>query len=155
MNESFKKAGVVLQSGNQELKSIINKVNHIERLNQKINVFLPTEFAEYCKVANFSSNKLIIITANSSIATQLRFMAPDIIQKFKKEPLLESIKEIQFKIAMPQVKRYQPRKKTKVQMLSKETANVIRDFAQSLNDEKLRKIMERIAEHTDEDVKKP
>src|SRR3990167_1545581 len=140
MYKSFsKKAGSLLQSEHHDLKSLMTKVKQLEKLNQKFIEYLPNELKNYCHVANINGNRLIIMAANGSIATQLRFQSPDILKKMNSNPLFACIKEIHCKVAMPNSRRLSKTiKSATMSLLSNETAALIRDFAKSLDDEKLR-----------------
>lgn len=149
-DDQSKQAHRFLEGKSQNLGPLFAKAKELQALNQKIAAYLSPEIAHYCQVANQMGNKLTLIVANGSIATQLRFQAIDIIRKFHSsaDPALQKIQTIQCKvypdIAMTPLQT-RSRAKRKVQPLSPETAQIIHDMAESIQDPKLKEIMERIA----------
>lgn len=136
-----------LQKSGQELQSVLTKIKELERLNQKFLFHLDPALKNYCQIANWQNNRLIILAANASVATQLRFQIPDLLKKFKQDSLLKKFQDIHC-IVRPFSSRLQsmphPRK---INPLSPETAKQIHEIAQSLSDDKLREVMEKIAKH--------
>lgn len=151
MDNPTKKANSFFLTDHQDLQFIFAKIRKLNEINEKILAILDPAIKKYCQVANVAGNKLVLLTANSSIATQVRFQAPDILSKLQKIAALSHIKEIQTKVGMPQRQelRNLPKDKElrKVAQLSQETADLILEFAQSLDDPKLREVMEKIAKN--------
>lgn len=149
-NPSSKKTASYLQTTDGNLQPILAKVQELDKLNQKILPFLEPNIVKYCQIANLIGNKLVIIVANGSVATQLRFQTTDLLRHFKQDPILKNILEIQCKVRPPESPvggRRTPRTLPKMQSLSPETANMVSDMAESLEDPKLRDIMRRIAKN--------
>ena len=111
---------------------------------------LPENLASYCQVANLVGNRLVLIVANGSIATQIRFLSADLLEKFKQDAILKRIQGIDCKVRpSPSSPKPTNAYQRKMPPLSQETAELVRDMAGSLEDPKLRKIMEKIAGHID------
>jgi hypothetical protein len=147
-DETSKKADMFLQSDNQDLRALFAKVKQLGDLNQKIIPYLDPSMTDYCQVANLVNGTLILVAANGSIATQIRFQANDLLRKFKQDPTLGNIRAIQCKVRpLPSTTRQQPTTPTKMAHLSPETASIMRDIADSIDDPKLREAMRRIAGH--------
>lgn len=150
-NPASKKAHAYFQSNNPDLQSVFAKVKVLDELNRKIAAYLDPHIATYCQVANLVTGRLIIIVANGSIATQVRLQTPDLIKAFKQDSSLRKVQEIHCKVrpslALSRFQQ-QAKKKQKMQPLSTETAAIIRNIAESLQDPALKEIMQRIAEHT-------
>ena len=148
-NASTKKANHFLNDNNHDLQTLLNKIKEIDRLNQKILDYLDPAIAPYCQIANITSHTLILVVANGSIATQLQYQHKDLLQRIKKDPSFAKIQHIQCKVrsykqTSSRLTQTLPRK---INLLSKETAQFIEESAQSLQDEALRHIMEKIAKH--------
>lgn len=111
--------------------------------------YLAPSMRQYCQVANITDNRLIMIVANSSVATQLRFQTFDLLRQFKADSMLKKINEIQIKVRPYTffISRFNTPTKN-IAPLSEETANTIRSIASSLKDTTLRQIMEKIASRT-------
>ncbi|HEX4044708.1 MAG TPA: DciA family protein [Gammaproteobacteria bacterium] len=148
---------LLLKSTNRDLLYILSKVKELISLNQQVAVYLDPAFRPYCQVANSSAGKLTLLTANGSIATQLRFQTNELLAYFKQDPKLCHIKEIHF-IVRPITTNMGTRtvttssgrgkseqKKSGMQPLSRRTADTVRQIAQSIVDDELRKVMEKIA----------
>lgn len=140
-----KKADVYMQTGNRDLQFIFSKIKQLEEVQKQLAQYLGP-LAPLCQVGNLANGKLILMAANASIATQLRFQSAALLQQFKRDSLLKNIKEIQCKVHLtassPAPKQYQA-----VSLLSQETADIVQGMADSLEDPTLRQIMQRIAKH--------
>ncbi|RDI44786.1 DciA family protein [Aquicella lusitana] len=146
-----KKANAYFDTSNHNLQSLLNKVKVLKALEEKIAVYLDPALRAFCQVANYSNRRLVILAANGSVATQLRFQAMDLLRKFKQDPALQEIQEIHCKV-LPSLSQpaSPPAKQSAAKMppLSTETASIVREIASSLDDPKLREVMERIADRT-------
>ena len=147
-----KSASSLLQPSHRDLQTVLSKVRAIETLNHTLNPLLDPAIQQYCQVANLTNGVLVILTANASVATQLRYQAADLIKKLHKNPALKHIKEIQSIVrpSMPVgVQRGPVRKQVnKVEHLSPETAQILLAMAETIEDPELREVMRRIASHT-------
>lgn len=142
---SSKKANAYLQVDHGDLQGVFTKLRALEELSQAVSPYLDPRIAPFCQVANCAANKLIIIVANGSIATQLRFQSADLIEKFHQHPKLQGIKHIECKVRPTQALAAPACRPQKVTLLSAETAEIVHRMAQSLTDSRLRTIMEKIA----------
>jgi hypothetical protein len=137
-----------LDSPHRDLGAIFSKVKRLKEINRAVMKYLDANIAPYCQVANKMNKKLTLITANGSVATQLRFQAPDLLRAFKQDPDLNDIIEIQCKV-QPLNEPSEPAvKKRKVKPLSQDAAKAIRETAEAIEDPRLKEIMLRIAKNT-------
>lgn len=151
-----KKTADFLQEKSSELAPLFTKFRHLESLNQRFGLLLDPKVREYCQVADYANQRLIVITANASIAMDLRFKMTQLLIDFKQDPLLKEIRAIEFKVRPP----FRPQLPTdtptgmaqhhskKMQPISEKTAETIREMAKSISDPALREIMEKIAKNT-------
>jgi hypothetical protein len=148
---SHKKAVTFIESSQRDLNFIFSKIAVLDELNRKITAYLEPHIAKYCQIGNIINHKLVLITANSSIATQIRFQANDLVQKLHQDPVFHSIKRIEC-IVRPSTSatRFTAAKKNNMIPLSKETAQIVHEMAQSIEDASLRETMERIARRVKE-----
>lgn len=141
-----------LQPSHKELQTVLSKVKAIETLNNTLKPLLDPALQPYCQVANLTSGVLVILVANGSVATQLRYHTNDLIKKLHKNPALKHIREIQIKVRPPVpvgVQRGGPVRMPKTAAkLSQATAQTLLAMAETIADEDLRAIMLRIAKHT-------
>lgn len=87
-----------LESATNDLKFILDKVRALQLIQKKVQTYLDPTLTKYCQVANLAENKLILLIANGSVATQIRFMANDLIKQFKQDSALQHIKQIECKV---------------------------------------------------------
>jgi len=142
-----KKINSLLTTDHRQLEFILQKVTQLNKLNQRVAAYLDPNLVNYCQVANQSNEQLIIVVANGSIATQLRFCIPDLLKKLQQDPLFKKIKNIQCKVLPTLHQSLSQAVTPKMPLLSTETASLVQNIADSLEDPKLREIMQRIAGH--------
>jgi hypothetical protein len=132
-----------------DLQFILQKSRQLLALNDSVKVYLEPNIQGYCQVANLVDNHLIMIAANGSIATQIRFTVPDLLSKFKHNPLLKNIKSIHCKVQPSLNQSYRPPKPAQqtVPLLSKESAAIIQEIAQEIKDERLKKSLLKLADN--------
>jgi len=148
-DEFSKKTDDYLSSSHKELGVLFAKVKVLNEMNEAFLPLVDAGLRPYCQVANLQGDKLVIITANGSVATQIRFQSMDLLRKFKPYPVLEKIRSIHCKVH-PGFARQSASHAEKAgqtpELLSDETAEMIRKIADSIDDPGLRDAMKRIAE---------
>lgn len=143
---SSKKADIFLETDNRDLQFVFTKLKQLEILNQRVATYLDDNIAKYCQVANLAEKRLTLIVANGSIATQIRFQSLDLLKKFKQDAMLRHIQDIQCKVRPAQTATHTSYRKNKnMPALSQETAEIVSDIAESIEDPALREIMIKIA----------
>jgi hypothetical protein len=88
----------LLQTQDSALQRIFSKVQQLKQLNDVFMQALDPTLKKYCIVANVHVDKLVILTQNAAIATQLRFAVPDLLPKLQSHPLLKDIKTIECRV---------------------------------------------------------
>jgi hypothetical protein len=158
VSDSFsKKANAYLETDSRDLQWVFSKLKQLDELNRKVSQYLDANIRNYCQVANLKDGHLMLVTANASIATQIRFQTVDLLKKFKQDPLLQKIQAIHCKVRPPLTwpatsqAFIVPLKKMKP--LSHETAEFVREIAESLEDPQLKEVMKRIAGRTENNEK--
>jgi hypothetical protein len=149
VSDSFsKKTTAYLDSPDHELKSIFTRIKQLQTLQALVSPYLDDQIRPFCQVANLIGKRLILVVANGSIATQIRFQAVDLLRKFRQDPILAHIQDIQCKVSPTLATAAHPpaRKAVKMSPLSVETAEIVRGIADSLEDPALREIMRKIAD---------
>ncbi len=147
-NLGNKKAMNYFSSNDHDLQFVLARAKKLSHIAAKVMAYLDPAIAAYCQIANLTGNKLIILTANGSIATQIRLQTADLLPRLQAddEPALKIIKSIHCKVQPDLIKPISNRNKSnKVEKLTSETANIIKAIADSLDDPKLKAIMQRIA----------
>ena len=149
---SSKKIDFILKSEHKNLGFLLAKVRELEALNKRFISYLEPALRDYCRVANQVGPQLVLMVANGSIATHIKLQSLDLIQKFKQDSLLRSIKTIHCKVH-PSIQPTRQRTiSSNIALLSPETAHMIQEIANSLQDAKLKEIMQRIASHTNRTI---
>lgn len=147
--KTSQKAVQFLQGSDHPLAHLFTKLSQLERLNERLARYLPPDIKSFCKVANISGNRLILYAANGAIATQVRFQTTELLRQFKQDALLKPIQEIHCKVypaaTIPRLSARQSIKQ--IQLLSQESADIVNNIAESIQDPKLREVMKRIASH--------
>lgn len=145
-----KKANEFLTTDNNDMRSLFAKIRELTNLHARVSPHLPEELREYCQVANLIGGQLILITANGSVATQLRFQNVDLLRKMKQDPELAKIKSIHCKVHpgfSSSTSKKAAAKAKPIPPLTPQTADMVKQIARSLEDPKLKEVMERIARH--------
>ncbi len=148
-DDSLKKIDQYLQSNHHDLQFLFTKIHLLKKINEQVMPYLDPHLAKYCQVANFADHKLVFITANAAIATQLRFQSPELLKRFRQDPSLKNIYHIECKVRPSEqfiTHDVKVPDENKMPLLSSITAASVREIAQSLSDPLLKEIMERIAE---------
>lgn len=148
-DKSTKKADAFLQTTDHDLQALFAKIKLLEELNKKVSAFLEGSLKSSCQVANMVDRRLILLVANGSVATQLRFMTPDLLIKFKHDPVLKKIQSIQCIVRPTPIPAVPQKSLPKMPPLSRKTAEIVREIAESMDDKKLKEVFLRIAEHTE------
>lgn len=139
----------LLQPTGRDLQTVLSKVKAINTLNEVVQGLLDDGLKKYCRVGNLSNGILVLLVDNSAVATQMRYTVPTLLSQLRGTKALRHIKEIQLKVRLPEkvdVKRGETGvQQEKMQWLSQDAAETLRAMAESIEDERLRGIMLRIA----------
>ncbi len=136
----------ILKHQNKILQNIMNKIDELKNLNQIFAENLEPHIVKHCEVVKFEKNCLFVIVENGNWTTQLRFQIPDLIKKLQKHVELQNLNGIICKTRPHHTlgKAEKPRKKMMAR-LSQETAEHLIATAKLIQDENLKKKLEKIA----------
>ena len=137
---------ILEQPGNQ-LTKLMAKVNKLNELNQYLSDILPLKLAKHCKIANFTGDELVLVVDNSTWATRIRYMSPDLVEKFREIPELQQINSIKTIIRADIKKDNKQQEEATKPQLSKENAQFILSVAKNIKDKKLKEALLRLAEN--------
>src|SRR5438874_1529807 len=98
MDNSIKKANEFIGHEARDLQTVFAKIHLLEELHRKVQHHLDPALQPYCKIANLVEGKLILVVANGSVATQLRFQIAELLRKFQQDPGLKHIVSIEIKV---------------------------------------------------------
>lgn len=103
--------------------------------------------AEHCAVADFKRGRLLIMTDSAAWLTRLNFKLPEVENQLRCHTLFPGLSSIAVQIQPPAFKPPQTiRAKPK---LSQANADLLRQTASHIKDEKLRRALEKLALNTD------
>lgn len=140
-----------LKQESQTLGSLLAKLNQLKQWNACLQECLAEDKAltQHCQIVNLAGTSLIVIADSPHWVTRLRFYIPELLPKLRAHPGLEKIQSIcgktrpaDYSLSPKQAAARHPQK------LSLHTAEILRATAQKINDQKLRKILEKIAQHS-------
>jgi hypothetical protein len=134
----------VLQHDGQLLGVLLEKINVLKELNHILAQCLEDKLVGRCEVASYENFNLTAITHSAIWATQFRFQAPEIIKKLQKFNQFRYLKNVQCKIVPQTTFPAKPKVKPMLK-LSADTAEQILDSAKTIQYDKLRMVMEKIA----------
>lgn len=149
MSQNTKSIGTWLTIPQSDLTTLLAKSQALNTIQERLEAYIEPAFAAYYQVSNLIEGRLVLQVANGSIATQLRLQANALIASFADDPILRGIKLLDVKVRPPASKGAKKIAVTKVAPLSEETANIIRETAEGIQDAKLKAVMLRLSEHTE------
>ena len=134
-----------LTSADKALGPLFIKLNKLNQWNQwfKDNVADKT-LAKHCFIVNVDKTVLIVIADSAHWSTRLKFHIPDLLKKIRQYSPLENIRGICCKI-QPAHHINIKNKSRHVLPLSEKAAATFNASAKKINDEPLKKILEKIA----------
>ncbi|MHB1948120.1 MAG: DUF721 domain-containing protein [Gammaproteobacteria bacterium] len=140
----------VLKHENKSLQGLMGQLNELQELNALLTEHLDPEIAKHCQVVKFEKNCLFVIVDNGNWATQLRFNIPDVMARLRQTTKLKNISGIICKTRPnPHLTKSSKVKKRVVTGLSADAAKQILETAKTIKDDKIRKMLEKIASHSD------
>lgn len=134
-----------------QLANLVDKINQLRVFNQALIGILEDKLMRHCQVVNVEQGTLTLITDSASWATKLRFQTPEILKKMQTSSTFLKIKKLKVLIRPKErlITKKQPKKKTL--HLSRESAQIISDAANHLKNIRLKKALNKIAEHANHD----
>jgi hypothetical protein len=126
---------------------ILERARKLSRLEQAVLQLLPAELGEHCKVLNLKNETLVLATSSPAWAGRLRFAAPDLLRRLKRQLSLD-IRAIDLRV-QPETVENQPIIARPLQ-LSLRSATLLAQTAQSVNHPPLQEALLRLAAKTRE-----
>lgn len=127
------------------LSAIKNKAAQLSHLNNLLHAQLETLLTQYCRVANFRENILIIEVDSSVWATRLRYIVPELLQKLRREKEFHRLQEIKWYIR-PAASEYK-KKPTKSIKLSEQSSELIAETAEHISNPMLQTALKKLTTH--------
>lgn len=142
----------ILQRPSANIERLLQHGKYLDYLTKRILSYLPDEFAEKISVLGFSSKKstkdkkqtLIIATTSPAWASKLRFYTPTLKRSLCSEPQFSQLQSIRVKVASS---RGDLASQKKLPVYSDNSAKIIEDNAQHINDKELKESLIRLSQH--------
>jgi len=140
-----------LQQDNHTLGNLLSKLDRLQQWNSGLKECLLDQnraLTQHCFIVNLIGTSLIVIADNPHWVTRLRFHIPELLIKLRQHPGLENIQAICCKVQPNYVSASSSHNREPQQKLSAKSAALLRETASKITDEKLRIVLEKIAEHS-------
>lgn len=128
--------------GYQILAKLMTHVHSLQRLNDTLEALLPPALKGHVHCAKLAHGTLTLITDNGSFSTQIRFSSQAIIAGLNEVLEQQPVKTIRCIVRPSSVKAKTTTKKPR--QISASAASSIRATAQTISDEKLRLIWQKL-----------
>ena len=140
-----------LLKSSRRTSRLLQRVERGRQLTHELQAVLPSPLASYCQAGDLFEHKLTIITTSPVWAAKLRYLLPTLLQAFRSIPSLEQVTDIDIKISnLPQQTRTTA--PTRKAHLSRQSAELIRQTAETIDDPDLRASLLKLSRHvTDSD----
>jgi hypothetical protein len=132
-------------------KQLVNKqlAQHLDELNalsDSVASLLQIDRKIHTLWVSVKKNKLLLMTDDSSFATQLRFQQA-LIQQYINQKLLIKLKAVKIKVIAAKPQAYEPVKE-KCFRISAQNASVLSYIARDIDDDELRESLRRLGRKT-------
>ncbi|MBD3670525.1 MAG: DUF721 domain-containing protein [Gammaproteobacteria bacterium] len=129
---------------------MLRQVDRSRRLTHEVQNLLPSPLADYCQVVDLHEHQLTLVVASPVWAAKLRYLVPSLLKSFSSHQQLRHITEINIKISKLQNYHRPPAVHRKVHM-SPQSAELIRQTAESIDDPGLRQSLLKLSRRGDTD----
>lgn len=141
VHKSTRSTRQILRGSNHILQSLLAQSRELTSIQKIVNHFVDDQ----CAVASFKNNDLTLVTPTGALATRIRYRQRNIMAALRRSGL--DIKSLQIKVQpgefeepIPDIERH----------LSEQSAGQITELANSIEDEALKKALNRLARHASE-----
>ncbi len=132
-------------NSNDELTRLYQHIEFLSSLDKTLQEFLPANLKSHCTVANLSNQTLVLHSDAAVWATRLRYLTPEILNFMRTHCNQKSLKTIRIRVnPLQQAPMVNSRQKM---TLTKSSADLFKQVANSVTDENLQKSLLNIAKH--------
>lgn len=133
------------------LKQLTRESQQLEQLNKRFLSRLPSMLAQYCRLKEYRNGHLVVRAYSATVATQLRFTTPQILEQLRKIPEFSAIQRLDIQVGTPQPQAsQQPKRPARKQRAASATATaMLRDTANSLEADDLAASLRKLARTLD------
>ena len=150
----------ILQQPSASIERLLQHSRYLDYISKRILTYLPAEFTGkisvlgFSKVAGASASShggkqysLIISASSAAWASKLRFYMPTLKRSLGAEPQFSQLKKIIIKVASSNISI---EKEKKMPLYSQNSAEIINDSAQHIENNDLKEALQRLAKHVRE-----
>lgn len=146
--KSPKKINKLLQSKNSGIAALITEARKLEFLNNILLDLLPAPLPLHCHLAKINNTTLVIVVDSASWSARLRYSIPDLLAKLKHHSqFFIPIKNIEIKVN-PKWDLNTHHVSLKADRISAKTAQCLKETANSIENEAIKKALLKLASHT-------
>ena len=138
--------GNLLHTDTGILRKLIQHLNFLKGIEQKLASFLGHPLCEHYIIANYANDTLVVYADTPSWASRIRYNTPQIMFFLQNECGLDSLKTIRIKVTPFSSVQSTPLP-DKRWKLDKHTASLISRSASSITDETLKCLLLKISKH--------
>ncbi len=130
---------ILLESGQNQYKTLLDKVNKLHDLNIFVKQYLTSPLVDHCQVANLRQGKLVLAVDSPVWATKLRFYLPELLSTLRQQPRFAGLAGIEVCVAPETLKTTEPSKITLPgRKMSNANRKMLLELAVSTKDERLK-----------------
>lgn len=138
----------VLQQPSASIERLLQHGRYLDYLSKRILTYLPDEFSDKILVLSFSgkgtSKALTIAAISSAWASKLRFYTPTLKRSLSTDPQFSQLGKIIIKVGFSNITT---KNKKSTPKYSQNSADVIENSAQHIDDDALKASMMRLSRH--------
>jgi len=138
---------------NKEVKTLSEQSLQTRELSHTLKSVLSPKIAQYCMLNSYRNGVLTLDTTTGSVATQLKFMQPQIMARMKHTREFQALQEIRIRNGAPPPKL--DRQYTRpAPHVSEQNRSLIRQTADTIDDQPLAASLRKLADTLDDYGKK-
>ena len=136
-----------LLTSSRQAKGLLKRVAQNKQLTSVLQANLPSPLAEFCQAGELSNNRLTIITASPVWAAKLRYLLPSLLRQLQNHKSFSQVTDINIKISNTMTHKDSQPKPRKMATMSQQSASVIQQTAETIEDKALRESLLRLSRH--------
>jgi len=137
----------LLKTKNSQVAALVTQAQKLEFLNNKLLDLLPAPLPLHCHLAKINNNTLVIVVDSPTWSTRLRYSIPDLLAKLKHQShYFIAVKNIDIKVN-PKWNSKTVHRVLKPKPISAETAKCLKETANSIENETVKKALLKLASH--------
>jgi hypothetical protein len=136
----------LLSASSDNLHRLVDHCSQLQRVTRLVCEFLPSPLNQHCQVANIRDKQLILHADSSVWASMLHYRTPALLEFLNQQPGLEHISNIRTR-TLPHNPESSDNNPSPAR-LTRTTASLIGNLADSMSNPALKKALLRLARHS-------